>query len=152
MTNLYDKNSTAEDCMEDQNKLSQEIQQSIEKQLKSGFVSQEEHERNFEIQKQGANQVLELFDQHGGSTEKPHPIEFFFYSDSIAKAHQLAAHLRKLNYELQVDTSTGSPNQYLINGWTPPMNAETIGSWSELMCKTGARYDCKFDGWGMFIE
>ena len=83
-----------------------------------------------------------------GATELK--LEYFFYTDTDAKAQALAEPLRELNYEVKAVQSAGDDRLFLVNGWTTPMKMveATVIAWVKQMCHIGYEHDCEFDGWG----
>lgn len=130
------------------------ITKAIRDSSQKTYVSKEERQDNLDSQVLAASKVLELMRDYGDSGEGERKIEFFFYTDSLVKAHMLANHLRKLDYSVEVEKSAHSQKLLLINGWTTPIKTddETVTSWAEHMSILGSNCDCKFDGWGTFME
>ena len=77
-------------------------------------------------------------------------LEFFFYTNTLEKAGELAQELEKLNYEVQFGTSASDKKLFIITGWTIKMKMEDVVviAWAKQMCELGYSFDCEFDGWG----
>ena len=117
-------------------------------------ISIDERNEDLENQKLASSRVLELMKEYGDAGKGSRQIEFFFYADSIEKAHLLANKLRGLDYKLEVVNSASPNEQLLINGWTTPIqtNKKVLIDWAQHMSLLGNKYDCKFDGWGTYME
>lgn len=78
-------------------------------------------------------------------------IEFFFYTESMDQANNLAIELSKLNYKVWIADPDEEFNEYCVRGWTMPMkmNDEVlIDAWTDSMHELAKQNDCLFDGWG----
>jgi len=77
-------------------------------------------------------------------------LEFFFYTNTEMKAEGLASLSRQLGYDASSGPSAADRRIILVTGWTVPMkmDADTVTSWTEQMCRIGFEQDCAFDGWG----
>ena len=130
------------------------ITKTIRNSYRDSFVSKKESEDDMDRQADATAKVLELMRDFGDTGEGTRKIEFFFYASRIEKAHILANQLRQLDYDLEVVNSADSDQQFLINGWTTPMKTDDdiMISWAEQMSNLGSNCDCKFDGWGTFMD
>jgi hypothetical protein len=77
-------------------------------------------------------------------------LEVFFYTDTEAKAQDLAKALKALGYEIEFRAPAGDSRQFVVTGWTTPirMTDSSVVAWTERMCRLGYEHDCEFDGWG----
>ena len=116
----------------------------------SKFVSESSFNKNLKSQMDMKPQTLEQLRKINVSADKELKLEFFFYTNSLDKASQLSAELKKLNYASDHGFAAGSKTEYLVNGWTNKikMSDEVVKDWTKQMCEIGYKYDCEFDGWG----
>jgi regulator of RNase E activity RraB len=114
------------------------------------FVSVSQFRDNLDRQGELASETLSQLKNYGATDDSELKLEFFFYSQSLDKAEQLADSLKKLDYEVEVRESAGDNNLFPITGWTTKMKMydETVESWTKQMCVLGYEFDCDFDGWG----
>ena len=114
------------------------------------FVSESEFNKNLKSQMGMTPQTLEQLRKIDVNADKELKLEFFFYTNSLDKAAQLSAELKKLNYASDHGLAAGSKTEYLVNGWTTKMKMadEVVKNWTKQMCEIGYKYDCDFDGWG----
>ena len=77
-------------------------------------------------------------------------LEYFFYTNNLEKAQNLAAELVALHYSVDFGKSGSDKNLFVITGWSTrmQMSNEAVGLWTSQMCQLGYKYDCEFDGWG----
>ena len=114
------------------------------------FVSEKAFTRNLNKQTEMSpvtlNQLREL-EVNDSSYLK---LEFFFYTDSVSKAENLADELKSLNYSVDFGVSPGDKNLFSITGWTTKMlmTNTVVQNWTKSMCEIGYQFDCDFDGWG----
>ncbi|HLS29535.1 MAG TPA: ribonuclease E inhibitor RraB [Flavobacteriaceae bacterium] len=118
---------------------------------KNKFVHVKDFEVNLDSQDQKTSRVLGVMNKFSLTTKKESEIEFFFYAATKEKAKQLAAELQKLKYDVYVEKHR---DRFSISGWTTKMNIENerISYWAKHMCQLGYKFDCEFDGWGMFVD
>ncbi len=117
------------------------------------FFSKPDYEETIIIQKALNKNLLKLFHSYG-IAKKLQSVEFFFYTNTLDKANNLAIQLSLAGYEIYSVSESTYENTYSIIGCTPPikMDNESLTGWSEERCKPGYDNDCKFDGWGTLIE
>lgn len=77
-------------------------------------------------------------------------LEFFFYTNTPAKAVALATVLSGMQYDVEHGPSASDKKLQVITGWTDkmPMHDATVLAWTKEMCQIGFEHDCEFDGWG----
>lgn len=114
------------------------------------FVTEQAFRRNIMKQVTMSPQTLAQLRKYGVTANSKLRLEFFFYTDTEAKAQSLAASLHKLGYELETKQTAGDQKLLLVNGWTTPlqMDDHTVLGWTRQMCQMGYEHDCDFDGWG----
>lgn len=81
------------------------------------------------------------------------PIEFFFLTDSEAKAILFKNYIKE-NFHLYVDVKVSDyEDDFEISGITDPreMNLTAINKWNQEMWDLGYQFDCKLDGWQVGI-
>lgn len=118
---------------------------------KDKFINAKDFKINLDSQDQKTSQVMNVMNKFNLTTEKESEIEFFFYAATKEKADQLASALQKLDYKVYVEKHR---DRFSISGWTTKMNIENerISYWAKHMCQIGYKFDCEFDGWGMFVD
>lgn len=86
----------------------------------------------------------------GVSSEDRMKLEYYFYTNEARKASDLSGELAQLGYEVERRPSTARSQQFVITGWTVPMQMaeDVVTAWIRKMCRLGHKYDCEFDGWG----
>lgn len=114
------------------------------------FVSETTFNSNREKQKQMTPQLLDQLRKLNVTDDKELKLEYFFYTDTAAKAEQLATEIEKLNYTVQHGVSAGDKKLFIVTGWTTKMKMtdEVVKQWANQMCEIGYKFDCEFDGWG----
>ncbi len=118
---------------------------------KGQFNTKAKTERNKNRQRHGACHVIELLGFLTDLNNKELPVEFFFYTNTDAKASSLADALMKMRYTVYGFGLCGyDKSRYSIAGCTPKMKMtdDTMTQWAEQMCELALEYDCDFDGWG----
>jgi len=100
------------------------------------------------------SQVYRMGEGFGLEFQPQQQFEFFFYAANENNASNLAIELYQLNYAVEPVTKSSGNGEWLINGWTNKMNSDeaSIGEWSERMGMLAKIHNCKFDGWGSFID
>ncbi len=97
------------------------------------------------------SQVLTHLRNFGVADDRRLKLEFFFYTNSILKAHNLAEDLRALDYNVEtVDMARGDNKLWVVSGWTKEINMDeaSVTEWTTSMRHLGFKHDCEFDGWG----
>lgn len=114
------------------------------------FVNEKAFDNNRAKQMQLTPKVLEQLYKLDITEEKELKLEYFFYTDTVEKAEQLAKELEKLNYSVQHGVSASNKKLFIITGWTNKMKMadNVVINWTEKMCEIGYEFDCEFDGWG----
>ena len=114
------------------------------------FLSASDHESNVSKQVEMAPLTMEKLREHGVRPESQLRLEYFFYTDSVAKAVELERALLDLGYSSELDLSASDDGTYIVTGWTPkmPMDDGTVVDWIRSMCEVGYGGDANFDGWG----
>lgn len=114
------------------------------------FVSEADYQANKSNQSEMTPATLQQLIEIGVTEANQLKLEYFFYTNNIDKAKNLAAEIQKMDYTVEVGPSAGDKNNFVINGWSNKMvmNDSTVTRWAEQMCDLGFKYDCEFDGWG----
>jgi regulator of RNase E activity RraB len=114
------------------------------------FVSESRFNTNRDKQIQCSPQILEQLRELNVGVEKQLELEYFFYTNTIEKAKQLADEIQKLNYSVNHSVSAWNEKLFVVMGWTTKMrmSEESIKQWTIQMCELGYKFDCEFDGWG----
>ena len=114
------------------------------------FISEAVFKKNISSQLTMSPQTLEALRAHGVKDSDLKKLEFFFYTNTEAKAAALASTLMAKKYEVEYGISAGDDNNYLVTGWTTPLQMDmvTVLDWTKAMCELGYENDCDFDGWG----
>jgi len=118
------------------------------------YWSAEAHRRNVENQVRMAPSTLTELGRYGVTSQSELKLEFFFYTDTTAKAASLAVDLTQLGYQVQYGLAATDNGQAVVTGWTTPMpmSKENVVAWTRQMCNLGFDHDCEFDGWGTTPE
>jgi regulator of RNase E activity RraB len=116
------------------------------------FFDKKDFEDSKGMQQTLNKKVLELFGKYGRKNECRN-VEFFFYTDALDKANNLAIELSAMQYEIY-DVIKIDDDSYSISGSTGQlkMDEASLMDWSEQMCTLGYNHDCQFDGWGTLVE
>ena len=114
------------------------------------FVSEKDFEENSSKQIEMVPKTIDQLRKVDVSNEKVLKLEYFFYTNTAAKAKSLAEQLEKLNYTASHKIAAGDKNLFVVTGWTTQMKMtnEIVIHWSKKMCELGYECDCDFDGWG----
>jgi Regulator of ribonuclease activity B len=114
------------------------------------FVTEAAFQQNLAKQKKMSPMTLAELHKLGVPESKSLRLEYFFYTDTEAKAQSLAASLKKLQYDAKSEPSAGNARQFLVTGWSAPirMSEQDVVSWTDQMCRLGFEHDADFDGWG----
>ena len=114
------------------------------------FVTETAFIGNRDKQMQMTPQVLEQLRNLNVTADKELKLEYFFYTNKIEKAKQLATEIGKFNYTVGYGVSAGDPKLFVITGWTTKMRMadDVVIQWTKQMCELGYKFDCEFDGWG----
>jgi regulator of RNase E activity RraB len=114
------------------------------------FVTEDSFKKNKDNQVNMAPKTLKQFRDLGVTETKELKLEYFFYTNSMDKAKNLADEIQKLNYTVKYDHAALDKKLFVITGWTIKMAmADSIViDWTKKMCDLGFKFDCEFDGWG----
>ena len=114
------------------------------------FVTAQAFQDNLTRQTTMSPQTLAELRKHGVANTSRLKLEFFFYTNLLAKAERLANALKEKGYGVEYGTSASDKSVLVVTGWTTPllMDDETVVSWTEQMTRLGYEHDCEFDGWG----
>ncbi len=101
-----------------------------------------------------APETLQQLRALGVTPERKLRLEYFFYTDTPAKAESLGAALSGKKYLVKCGTSASNESLQVVTGWTLAMPMEDAGlsAWIEEMCQLGFTHDCEFDGWSTTPE
>ncbi len=88
--------------------------------------------------------------QYGVTSESMLKLEYFFYTNTRAKAQSLAESLGEKGYSVEFAPTAGDPALFLVTGWTEPiqMDTDSVVGWTATMARLGYEHDSEFDGWG----
>jgi hypothetical protein len=116
----------------------------------SAFMSDAVYQQNRTRQIAMTPQTMEQLRDYGVTDDKHLKLEYFFYTNRKQKAESLAKELANRGYDGNYDVAAGIPSQFVITGWTTPMQMTSAGvvGWVGEMCDLGCRFDAEFDGWG----
>ena len=105
-------------------------------------------------EKDKTSKVFEVGKNFGLEFKSQQQFEFFFYATNENNASNLLIELYKLQYEVEPLSKSVTKGEWLVTGWTCKMNSDesTVGEWSAQMGELARLHDCKFDGWGSFVD
>jgi hypothetical protein len=114
------------------------------------FVTEKAFRENLAKQMQMTPMTVAQLRKLGVTESKSLKLEFFFYTDTQAKAQSLATTLKEFQYEAHSRKSAGDSRTILVTGWSTPIKMDdgTVSAWTEKMCRAGFEHDAEFDGWG----
>ncbi len=114
------------------------------------FVTESAFRKNLVSQSRMTPQTLEQLRDYGVTDDSKLALEFFFYTDTAAKASALATLLSTEGYLVEHGPSASDETTLVVTGWTTRMRMDekTVTAWTERMCRIGFEHDCQFDGWG----
>ena len=117
------------------------------------YVPEHEYRRNLTTQTSLSPKTLQQLYQHGVHPDMQLSLEYFFYTDTGAKARGLAEALTNLGYDPEIGPSASDESTVLITGWSTAllMEEHVVVEWVTEMCNIGFEHDCEFDGWGTNI-
>lgn len=114
------------------------------------FVTEQAFNDNLKKQLSMTPRTIAELRKDGVTDNKELKLEYFFYTNTDAKAKQLANELSQLSYSVDHRLAADSKIEYIITGWTTKMKIadEVVSKWTKEMCELGYKFDCDFDGWG----
>jgi regulator of RNase E activity RraB len=114
------------------------------------FVAEDSYKKNKVNQVNTAPQILKQLRALGVTETQELKLEYFFYTNSINKAKNLADEIKEMNYSVKHGKSAGDKKLFVITGWTIKMAMadSVVIEWTKHMCDLGYKFDCDFDGWG----
>ena len=114
------------------------------------YVSESAFSENRTKQAEMAPQTMDQLRKHGVTDATELKLEFFFYTNTKAKASELADVLKKKGYAVEQRPAAHDQALHVITGWTGKMQMTDaiVVAWSREMCELGYASDCEFDGWG----
>jgi hypothetical protein len=114
------------------------------------YVRESAFRENLAKQTTMSPQTVAQLRKHGVTHEANLKLEFFFYTDHVAKGQALAKSLQDLQYKVECGPAADDSRSVLVTGWTTPlkMSEDSVVAWTEKMCRLGYEHDCEFDGWG----
>ena len=114
------------------------------------FVSREKYQRNLANQLAMTPQTVNQLRKFDVAANKLLKLEFFFYTNTIAKASALAQALSDLHYTVDYGPSASNRRLQVVTGWSVAieMNDVVVTGWTKMMTDLGFAHDCEFDGWG----
>lgn len=114
------------------------------------FRAAEEYAEQRASQLRMTPQTLEALRDCGVGDSTNLRLEYFFYTDTEAKAQALTQALEELGYAGAFHDSEHDPDLLVVTGWTSKirMDDATVIDWVGRMCDLGQSHDCEFDGWG----
>lgn len=116
------------------------------------FLQPEKHQSNVKGQLAGNKKILQQLSLMGVTQESKLSLEYFFYTDTQAKASALNDAIQRLGYDkLKVDSANAL---WVVTGWTTKqiMRPDAVDQWTRDMCELGFKHDCEFDGWGTYPD
>lgn len=112
------------------------------------FSDEKDFEDRYKNQAGLAQRVLSLASNFSDLPEESN-VDYFFYAQNLENAEALVKDLQKLNYEPVISEPDSGEKLFCITGEIRiQLTDEVMAAWSEKMCETGYKNDCKFDGWG----
>ena len=118
----------------------------------SRFINRKEHYKKHLPQQKASQRALELFGQLSSESEPKKEVDFFFYTNTLAKANKLKHMLEGMSYEVfELHDTAGKIS---VTGTTCPIaiDEKSFLEWVDQMNDLGYSCDCDFDGWGMGSE
>lgn len=114
------------------------------------FTNEERLKSTLDLQVSMAPKTLDQLKNIGVNNTSQLKLEYFFYTNTLAKAEKLAAEVAKLDYTVQYGVSAGDKKLFIVTGWSTKMvmSTEMVTAWTKQMCELGNQFDCEFDGWG----
>ena len=115
------------------------------------FKSEADYAENRSRQLATTSKILAQLREHGVTEESELSVEYFFHTDMLEKASQLAGKLTSLGYTSGSGHSAKDKDLVVVTGRTSPMKMDdkTVLDWTERMCELGRQVDCEFAGWGV---
>jgi hypothetical protein len=112
------------------------------------FFSRTDHEANRARQMEWCPLTLGKLREYGVTPQAHLRLEYFFYTDTDAKAAALERALVALGYSSERTAVDGA--RFSVTGWSSPMlmHEPVVGDWVDRMCHLGYQHDAEFDGWG----
>lgn len=114
------------------------------------YHSEAAYKRNVSSQVEMTPQTIEYLRGYGVGPDAELQLEYFFYTDTNAKAAKLAAALQDLGYDASHEEVANGDGTFVVNGWTTKIRMDTpvVVEWTKEMCRLGYSHDGEFDGWG----
>ena len=114
------------------------------------YVTESAFSENRTKQTVMAPQTMGQLRKYGVTDETELKLEFFFYTNTEAKASELAEVLKKKGYSVEQKPAARDKALQVITGWTGKMKMTDgiVIAWTREMCELGYASDCLFDGWG----
>jgi len=121
--------------------------------LLQNYVSIEDFENRTRDQRYFAKDYIKMLQDLDTDLELPRIVEFFFYTNSKAKAKGLKKDLKEMGFDVY-GMSKSSKKTFSVVGSSTPilMHEECFQGWVQTMNEIGFANDCLFDGWGMISE
>lgn len=115
--------------------------------MQNTFFNQESYENNIELEVN--EDVLERIYKDGVKSTDMLPIEFYFLTDTEAKATDFKNYLKTKFPEYEGVEIQDYDGDFEISGTTSPkeMSLQSINDWNKVMWDFGYEFDCKLDGW-----
>lgn len=112
------------------------------------FVTQAKHAKNVAAHAAMVPQVVKELRRHGLTAQDARSLEFYFATNSAAKAKALVEMLQVHEYAV-VLVRDGA--KFMVTGVTPPipMSMVALRDWSRDMVALGFEFDALFDGWNL---
>ena len=119
------------------------------------FITSDSHltilERSLQV---NANQLQQL-DKYGVDENSGLALNIYFVTNDSLKAAKLAEELNPQGYHLNaIHPSSENHSLWVLTGSSPmvSMDEDVLNKWSTLMCETGFKHDCEFQGWNPVTE
>lgn len=112
------------------------------------FVTAAKHAKNVAAHAAMVPEALEQLRAHGIGAKDARQLEFFFATNSKAKATALVEMLNVHEYAV---TMVRAGTKFMVAGLTPaiPMSKRALSDWSRDMVALGFEFDSLFDGWNL---
>ncbi len=120
----------------------------LKSKQKKPFVSEIDFITNQQQQAFLTTQVLGRLREEHVEEEEELRVYYFFHTNTLQKAEQLATELQQLHYTAITDAVPNS-NLFMITGQTTKMKMtyEVIKKWTAIIGELGYTFDCNFLGW-----
>tara|TARA_Y100000310_G_scaffold89923_1_gene87163 strand:+ start:113157 stop:113615 length:459 start_codon:yes stop_codon:yes gene_type:complete len=118
------------------------------------FLSEGQYKESIAKQSTTTLKLIDSLREYGVKEDASLKLEYFFYTNSIEKAVNLAKELEAMKYDVQYGELEDELGVFLVTGWSERvlMEKDSILNWDREMFKLGYKHDARFDGWGTNVE